>query len=252
MPPVNEDNNENEEMKEEGAEETPVVDDKVDDRPEANYKAELQRRRVSEEKLRQELDSLKKSTVQKRDPNDLATWADHELKAVKYSNDPKILPLKDEADDILTERKFDRLREKERMQEKRAFADIELKRSYPDAQDPESALSAKMEEVMHEYDLQKSPAGRLAAAKIAASELGLGKSKTDAKARKAEADRVARVKGNMVDGDRAKSASGESPKKKAEDIADRIRSEKSTDHQGIGDLLDSRGVRDKWAKFWGE
>jgi len=221
-----------------------------EDRPERNWKAELDRKNREIEKLRQEKENLKNNSVQVRDPNDLKTWPDHELKAIKYSNDPNFASLKDQAEDTLLERKYERMREKERMQEKRVYSEMELRKSYPDALNPDSELSAKIEEVMYEFDLQKSPAGRLAAAKIAAAELGKGSSKSEAKARKAEADRVARVKGNLVDGDRAKSAIGSDSDKKLEDAIKRANSKDiNVSAKGFNEVLKAAGLgRDEFFK----
>lgn len=127
------------------------------------------------------------------------------------------------------------------MQEKRALSDLELKTKYPDALDPSSELSVKMEQVMYDYDLQKSPAGRLAAAKIAAAELGKGRSTSTAKERKAEANRIASVKGQMVDGDRSKPTAGTDPKK-TEDLENKIRTEGITSADGVAEALKARGM----------
>jgi hypothetical protein len=128
------------------------------------------------------------------------------------------------------------------MQEKRALSDIELRTKYPEALDPASEMSVKMEQVMFDLDLQKSPAGRLAAAKIVAAEMGKGRSKTTAQERKAEADRIARVKGQMVDGDRSRSTEGGSPAKKVEEIEARVKKESLTQADGFGEALKHAGI----------
>jgi hypothetical protein len=218
------------------------IEGKVADRPEQNFRAELARKNKEIERLRQEAELRKNEQGQKRDQNDLSTWSDHELKAVLKDPSPAAAPYKDQIEDIILERKVKAMREKERMQEKRALSDLEIKTSYPDALDPSSELAVKMEQVMYDYDLQKSPAGRLAAAKIAAAELGKGRSKSTAQERKAEAERVARVKGNMVDGDRSRSTDGNSPAKKAEDIEKSIKNASLLDASGISDALKARGM----------
>ena len=219
------------------------VEGAVADRPEINYQRELERKNAQIERLKQEAENNRNNSVQKRDQNDLSTWSDHELKAIKYSNDPSALPFRDQADEILLERKVNSIREKERMQEKRAMSELEMRKNYPEALDPNSELSLKMEQVLYEYDLQKSPAGRLAAAKIAASELGLGHSKSTAQARKAEADRVARVKGQMVDGDRAKSTDNVGSSKKLEEAIKKANSKNLNESAaGFNDVLKHAGI----------
>lgn len=212
------------------------------DRPEINFRKELERKNKEIERLRQEAELRKNEQGQKRDQNDMSTWGDHELKAVLKDPSPAAAPYKDQIEDILLERKVRAMREKERMQEKRALSDLELRTAYPDALDPNSALSVKMEQIMYDYDLQKSPAGRLAAAKIAAAELGKGRSKSNANERKAEADRVASLKAKMVDGDRSKSTESSGPAKKAEEIEKKIRTSSLLDASGISEVLQQRGM----------
>lgn len=189
-----------------------VEEEKKEERPEKNYKAELARKNAELQKLRA-AQAARNAEPSKRDPNDIKTWSDHELKAIISSNDPSVLAYKDAAQEELLDRRVAKVFEKKATEEKRALADIKLREKYPEALDPESELALKMEQVMEEYDLQKSPAGRLAAAKIAASELGKGRSDATAKERNAEKARVARVKGQMIDGDRSKSVQSSDPKK---------------------------------------
>lgn len=213
----------------------------ADDRPERNWKAEIERKNREIERLRQITESQKHN--QRRDPNDLATWTDHELKAVIRSDDPSMLSFKDQAEEVLFERKVQNIRERERAQEKRALADIELRSKYPDALDPSSELSLKIDQVMYELDLQKSPAGRLAAAKIAAAELGKGSSKSKALARKQEEERIARVKGQVVDGDRAKPAETPNDPKKLDELVQKINArDPNASTDAFGQLLKMRGL----------
>lgn len=214
---------------------------KVADRPAINYERELERKNAQIERLRQEAELRKNEVGTKRDQNDMSTWADHELKAVAKSVDPSALPYKDQAEDLLLERKVRSMREKERMQEKRALSELELKTKYPEALDPSSEMAVKMEQIMFDYDLQKSPAGKLAAAKIAASELGKGRSSDSAKERKAEADRIASVKGQMVDGDRSKPSVSEGPKR-LEEIEAKVRNESLTQADGFAEALKHAGI----------
>lgn len=210
-------------------------------RPEINYQKELERKNKELERMRQAVEASKAERPNKRDPEDMSTWADHELKTIMKSNDPTVLPYKDKAEDIMLERKVQSLREKERMQEKRAMSDLELRSKFPDALNPDSALSVRMEELTRELDLQKSPSGRLAAARLASAELNKGRSSATEKERKAEADRIARVKGHMVDGDRSRSAGGEGPKK-LEDIENKTRSEGILQTDGFKEAMKVAGL----------
>ncbi len=225
---------------------------KADDRPEINYKAELERRKASEERLRQELEAEKAKQVQRRDQNDISTWSDLELKALKNSNDPSVLPYKDQAEEILLERKVKQIRERERMSEKRATTEITLRTQFPEALDPSSEFSAKMEQVMYDYDLQKSPAGRLAAAKIVAAEYQKGTGKMDAAGRKKEEARLKDVKQTLPEGDRPDPRSSIPNNKKTEDNLKIINNTKAR-HEDVGaamgDLLKEKGMDIK--KFFG-
>lgn len=222
------------------------VEEKADDRPEVNYKAELARKTRELERLRAEAEALRQNSVQKRDPADLSTWSDHELKAIKNSNDPTTLPYKEQAEEILFERKVQQIRERERMQEKRMSADLELRSKYPEAFDPTSEFALKVEQVMEQYDLKKSPAGRLAAAKIVAGESQKGIAKSKALDRNAEEARLADVKRQMVDGDRSRPVNEGSNPKKIEEL--KLRAMQG-DHTAVGDLLKGRGIsRDSFFK----
>lgn len=243
LPDENENNEEVvDEKVEEVADEVLQSEEQKDDRPERNYKAEIDRKNRENERLRQELEHAKNNSVQKRDQNDLSTWSDHELKAISNSNDPSVLQYKEQVNDILLERKVMHIRERERMQEKRALSDVEIRSKYPEALDPTSEFALKMEEVMYQFDLQKSPAGRLAAAKIVAADLGKGRSKASALDRKQEESRVRDVKTRMVDGDRSKPTGSESPKK-AQELEDKIRNgDERTSMNALGDVLKQRGI----------
>jgi hypothetical protein len=217
------------------------VEGKVADRPEINYQRELERKNAALERARQELE-VEKAKGGKRDQNDMSTWPDHELRMVAKTNDPQYANMREQAEELLLERKIRSIRERERGQEKRVMADLELKTKFPESLDPSSELSVKMEQVMYDYDLQKSPAGRLAAAKIASAELGNVSSKSTAKERKAEADRVARVKKQMVDGDRSKSTEIDTDVKKVEEIERKIKTEGITQADGVSDALKLKGM----------
>lgn len=240
---------------EEVVEETPVaevpqeepVEEVVDDRPAINYRKELERKNQELEKLRQAMEASKQDTIKKRDPQDMTTWTDHELKSIINSNDPTVLPFKDQVQDILLERRIASIREKERLQDKRALADLELKTKYPEALDSSSKFALAMEQVMYEYDLQKSPAGRLAAARIVAAETKGAKKNSTALARESEKSRVREVRGQMVDGDRAKPTQ-DAPNKK--DLNQAVSSEGVGKADALGKLLDQKGLRAMFEKKW--
>lgn len=215
-----------------------VVEEAKEDRPEINYKAELERKNREVERMRAENEALKSNTIQRRDPNDISTWSDNELKVILSSNDASVMAYKEQADEILFHRRVERFREKERMQEKRVTTDMELKSKYPEALDPTSEFSVKMDQVMYEYDLQKSPAGRLAAARIVAAEKQTGTAKTQANGRKAEQDRIDSVKGQLVDGDRPKPQANEKTQK-SKDLKERAL---KGDTDALGEILKQQGI----------
>ena len=222
----------------EGAVDQIVEEAKTEDRPERNYKAELDRKNREIERLRAEQEAQRSNTVQRRDANDISTWSDNELRVLLNSNDPNHLAYKAEADEILFVRRVERFREKERMQEKRVMTDLELKSKYPEALDTTSEFSAKMDEVMYQYDLQKSPAGRLAAARIVAAERQKGAATSQANERKTEHDRIARVKGQLVDGDRSKPPTNEATKT-TQDLKEKAL---KGDHNALGEILKKQGI----------
>ncbi len=218
--------------------ESEIIEEQKEDRPERNYQSELARKNQEIERLRQEAESMRVNTVQKRDPADLSTWTDNELVSIKNSNDPNVMAWKGQAEDVLLERKVNRIREKERMQEKRASADSQLRTKYPEVFDSTSPFAAEVEKVMYDFDLQKSPAGRLAAAELVAARMQKGSAQTEAKGRSAEAQRVRDVKAQMVDGDRPKSTGTDVPQKE-KDLKERIL---KGDTDAVGETLKQRGV----------
>lgn len=173
------------------------------DRPIENYKAEIERKNRELERVRMEL-AARDAAPKVRDPNDMRTWPEHELKAVLNTQDPQYAQARDQASEILLDRKVDaRLARKEETN-KRVSAEMQLRSQFPEALDPASELAIKMDKIIEENDLSKTPAGRLVAAKLAAAELNQGKNASDAIGRKKENDRVANVKSQLVDGDRPK------------------------------------------------
>lgn len=172
----------------------------VDNRPEINYKAEIERRKANEDKLRYELEQERSKQVKRYDANDITTWNDTELVALKNSQDPNHLQYRQKAEDELFDRKMERAMERQRQQDKRSNAERELLSRYPEVHNPEFA--AAMDQVMFDLDLQKSPAGRLAAAEIVALRSSKGSSKANAAGRKQEEARLKDVKQTLSEGDR--------------------------------------------------
>lgn len=231
-----------EEIKEEIVEEQ--VEQKEDDRPEQNYRAELERKTRELERMRQEL-AMRQQEPLKRDPNDISTWSDHELKAILNSNDPSVIPYKERANDVLLDRKVDARLARERETSKRVTAEMQLRQQFPEALDPSSELAVKMDQIMTENDLSKTPAGRLVAAKLAAAELKQDKNSSDARGRKIEQDRVSRVKGQMVDGDRSKPTDNDGNlDNKRKELADKLMDSKHEENQvdAVGQILKDRGL----------
>lgn len=180
-----------------------------EDRPAINYAKELERKNRELEKARAELDAERGRQINRYDPNDLKTWSENDLKAIANSPDPAHLRFKEQAQDIILERKLERMRAADQAKEKRVMSELELRRSYPEALDPSSEFSLRMEEMIHQFDLDKSPAGRLAAAKLVAAEMRGAKAKSNAVGRKAEEIRRSSVKANFSDGDRPKSVAND-------------------------------------------
>lgn len=215
------------------------------ERPEVNYQKEIERRKASEERLRKELEEERGKQVQRRDQNDISTWSDLELKALKNSQDPSVLPYKDQAEELLLERKVKQIRERERMSEKRATTEITLRTQFPEALDPSSDFAAKMEQVMYDLDLQKSPAGRLAAARIVAAETNKGYGKANAAGRKQEEARLKDVKQTLSEGDRPDPRANIPQPKKTEELVKKINDTKGRAEDAgaaMGEILKSKGM----------
>ena len=223
---------------EKAVEEVAQSEEQKEDRPEKNWKAEIERKNKEIERLRLENEAVKSSSVQKRDPADISTWSDVELKAIMHSNDPNTLSYKSQAEDVLFERRVKSIRAREKAEEKRGMTEIELRTKYPEAMDPYSEFALKMEQVMQDFDLHKSSAGRLAAAKLVAAEMQKGSATNSANGRKKEEDRLRDVKANMVDGDRPRSTANEAPKKAAE-LEKRLA---QGDPKAVGEALKQRGI----------
>ncbi len=231
-----------------------VVQDQVEqaepevkeDRPEENYKAELARKNAEIARLRS-LAEEKESKVVKYDPQDITTWNDNELKMLVKSPDANLARYKDQAEDLLLERKVKQMQAKQYEEGRKLAAHQELESKYPEALDPSSDMAQKISKVMQEYDLSRTPAGRLVAAKIVAAE---GKASV-AKGQSTEKERVARVKGQMVDGDRPKPTEVKNPEAKTKEQKEKLMDSRSESGQteAISQILKDRGMDRQ--KFFG-
>jgi hypothetical protein len=212
-----------------------------------NREAELARKNEEIVRLRN-LQAQKDSQPVKRDPYDITTWSDTELKMLKNSNDASVAQYKDRADELLLERRVAAIHKRQMEDQKRVETDAKLKEQYPEAADPSSEFSSKMEKIMQDYDLAKTPAGRLVAAKIVAAE---GKS-SDKKAEIKEANRVANVKSQLVDGDRPKPTETAADLEKTNQTLEaKLKDTKNEKGQidAVAQILKSRGMdRDKFFK----
>lgn len=217
-----------------------------EDRPEVNYQAELARKNAEIQRLRAERETLSAQPV-KRDQSDLTTWTDGELKMLRNSNDASVAQYKDQADEILLERKVRAIQARDYETRKREETRKTLETEYPETADPHSEFSVKMEKVMQEYDLHKTPAGRLAAAKIVSAEGKNAQSKGQTK----ESKRVTSVKGQMVDGDRPKPTEVKDPND-TKALKDKLLKEKDTSHAAVGEWLDQSNLRERFGKVWGK
>lgn len=221
------------------------VDQKVDDRPAENYRAELERKNREIERIRAELAS-REAQPRAKDPNDLRTWPDHELKAVL--RDSQFAQYHDQVNDILLDRKLDARMAVREETNKRVSAEMQLREKFPDALDPSSDLAVRMEKIIQENDLSKSPAGRLVAAKLASAEINQGKNSSDARGRKIEKDRVASVKSQMVDGDRPKPTQNDSKNldEKRKDLAEKLTKAGQKGHENASTEAMSEILKDRF------
>lgn len=224
------------EVSESEAPEVKEEEEVKEDRPEVNYQAELARKNAELARLRAEV--AEKQSPPKRDPADITTWTDNELKMLRNSNDPSVAQYKEQADEILLERKVKAIQAREYENRRREESKAELERQYPESADPSSEFSLKLEKVMRDYDLSRTPSGRLVAAKIVAAE---GKTSKEL-AQKKESNRVNRVKNQMVDGDRPKpTESNKDLDSKKKELTDKLTSGKESQQvEAISDYLKSR------------
>lgn len=160
-----------------------------------NLKAENARKAQKIEELRE---MASKPAAPVFNPNDLTTWNDKELKAVK--NDPQYAHLHDQAEELLQTRSFNRFLAKQEEMRLAQTAELQRQKLYPETFNPNSQLSLAMQEIISQYRLDNTPAGRLAAAELASSRLKA--QAAEAQRRKQEQDRLADVNSNFSGGSR--------------------------------------------------
>lgn len=246
-----ESNQENKEVTQEesveGVEQKEEKKENTADRPAINYEAELSRKNAEIARLRREQAERELSTPRKRDQADITTWSNEELDMLRKSSDPSVAQWKNQAEDVLLERKVKAIQAREYEYRRKEEINRQLENEYPESADPTSEFSVKLEKTMRDFDLHKTPAGRLAAAKIVAAEEKSSKAKGTNK----EDNRVTRVKSQMVDGDRPKPTEGKNPNQE-QDLKKKLLNEKSTSHDATSEWIDSRGLREKFGKVWGQ
>jgi hypothetical protein len=167
-----------------------------------NAKAENARKAQEIQRLREEVEAARNASRSSsiHDPNDLSTWRDVELKAVL--KDPQYGHLHDKAEEILDKRRFNRYQSEQHEASIRATSELERQKMFPETFDPSHPLAVRMQELMQNYRLENTPAGRLVAARLASSESQTNKALSAG--RKQEQNRQADVNANYTGGSRPK------------------------------------------------
>lgn len=164
-----------------------------------NAKAENHRKAQELQKLREELDLKKSQPVEQVfNPQDLNTWKDHELKAVQ--KDPQYAALHDQAAELLERRRFNRIMAEREEANLRMNTELERQKNFPETFDPTHPMAIKASQIMNSLHLERTPAGRLIAARLAASEIQQEKAR--AAGRKQEQDRQTDVNASFSGGSR--------------------------------------------------
>jgi hypothetical protein len=193
----------NEEVKNEEVKEEVVKEETVEELKQRleNAKAENARKAQELHRVREELDarsSVNKETV--FNPQDITTWKDHELKAVL--KDPQYAAIHDQATELLDRRRFQRFQAEREESTLRMKAELDRKKNFPDTLNPTHPMAIRMEEVMQEHRLERTPAGKLAAAKIAHLEMEHAKNLEAGRKAAEEKARQEALKSNVTGGGR--------------------------------------------------
>ena len=192
-----------------------VIEAPVETEREKNLKAENARKALEIQRLRDEMASSRQPK-QVTDVNDPSTWKDHELKAAL--KDPNWAHMHDAAQEEIETRRMKRFLLQREEETLHMNSELERQQKYPETLDPTHPMAVKMTELMHSYRLSNTPAGRLVAARLAASELK--PSKAVAAGREQERNRQADVKANFQ-GDPSRPAPKVSDKTKLEELKKR-------------------------------
>ncbi len=186
---------------------------------EKNLKAENARKAAEIQRLRAEMETARRPAKQASDVNDPSTWKDHELKAAL--KDPQWAHMHDAAQDEIEKRRFQRFQAQKEEETLHLNSELERQEKYPETLDPTHPMAVRMSQLMHSYRLSNTPAGRLVAARLAASELK--PSKAVAAGREQERNRQADVKANFQ-GEPSRPAPKVSDKVKLEELKKRAMS----------------------------
>lgn len=213
-----EDNKEVEEVVVEDVKTEEVAAPPVETEREKNLKAENARKAIEIQRLREEAATRSQPKLV-TDVNDPSTWKDHELKAAL--KDPQWAHMHDAAQEEIEKRRFQRFQAQKEEETLHLNSELERQEKYPETLDPTHPMAVRMSQLMHSYRLANTPAGRLVAARLAASELQ--PSKAVAAGRKQEQSRQADVKANFQ-GDPSRPAPKVSDTVKLEELKKRAMS----------------------------
>jgi hypothetical protein len=199
-----------------------------------NAKAENRRKQEELERLREENNRFRENQPVSEAENidkQLRRMSDRELEA--YLNNNQYANLHIPIKEILDERRFDRYSAKKEESRVRLDAEIELEQRFPDVLNPSHPMALKTKELIRLHRLESHPQGRLIAARLAASELGVKKAVETG--RKLEQHRQADVKANF---------SGE-PGRPAPKVSDKVKVEELKKRAQAGD----EAARIEWMRY---
>ena len=185
-----------------------------------NAQAEARRKQEELVKAREEAERLRENHQPASEAENidkqLRRMSDRELES--YLNNQQYNNLHIPIREILDERRFDRFISKKNEQRERLDAEIELENKFPEVLNPSSPMALKTKELIRLHRLESHPQGRLIAARLASSELGVKKAVETG--RKLEQHRQADVKANFS-GESARPAPKVSDKVKVEELKKR-------------------------------
>jgi len=206
-------------------------------------KAENERKAREIQALREKVDRATSGY----NPNDLTTWDDTQLRAIK--NAPNVAQnFKDQADDILFDRRVERRFKQEQEKQKRESFEIKRMEEYPETLDASSPMHARMQKIAREMGLDATPSGLYAAARLAASELKTVRN--PGREAQAEKERLEGIKAASISKDRGNAPVSVAGAKSYEDLlvkASRQRTESAefdaTFKEALKAKLGGRGLK---------